>query len=172
MIGARSLLSARCLSYSCPICTGYGFTCTASSHFTLPRAWDTGWGALALDPHPNPYWCRYMVCGWSDYRILRLQDRAKNPAKFSDTYSFTADGLCIGCLGQWAETGRENSNMQESFCTTLYNRMEKYWTWIRAKMNPNPAVGSRGPSGGGRKGPLWWSQLCSASAACRIHWYP
>ena len=41
------------------------------------------------------------------------------PAKFSDTCSIRADGLCIGCLGQWAERGRENSNLQEIFCTTL-----------------------------------------------------
>ena len=41
------------------------------------------------------------------------------PAKFSDTCSIRADGQCIGCLGQWAERGRENSNMQEFFCTTL-----------------------------------------------------
>ena len=39
----------------------------------------------------------------------------KNPAKFSDTGSVRADGLFIGCLGQWAERGRENSNMQEFF---------------------------------------------------------
>ena len=44
----------------------------------------------------------------------------KNPAKFSDTCSVRADGLCIDCLGQWAERVRENSNMQEFFCTTLY----------------------------------------------------
>ena len=30
----------------------------------------------------------------------------KNPAKFSDTCSDRADGLCIGCLGSWAEGGR------------------------------------------------------------------
>merc|ERR1712117_597546 len=51
-----------------------------------------------------------------------LQGRAKkkNPAKFGDTCSVRADGLCIGCLGQWAERGRENSNMQEFFRTPLY----------------------------------------------------
>ena len=43
----------------------------------------------------------------------------KNPAKFGDSCSVRADGLCIGCLGQWAERGREDSNMQEFFCTTL-----------------------------------------------------
>ena len=32
----------------------------------------------------------------------------KNPAKFGDTCSVRANGLCIGCLGQWAERGREN----------------------------------------------------------------
>ena len=44
----------------------------------------------------------------------------KVPAKFGDTCSVRADGLCIGCLNQWAGRGRENSNMQEFFCTTLY----------------------------------------------------
>ena len=39
---------------------------------------------------------------------------------FGEQSSVRADGLCIGCLGQWAEGGRENSNMQEFFRTTLY----------------------------------------------------
>ena len=43
----------------------------------------------------------------------------KIPAKFGDTCSVRADGLCNGCLGQWAERGREYSNMQEFFRTTL-----------------------------------------------------
>ena len=43
----------------------------------------------------------------------------KNPAKFVDTCSVRADGLCIGCLGQWAEGGWENSNMQEIFLHDL-----------------------------------------------------
>ena len=43
----------------------------------------------------------------------------KIPAKFSDTCSVRADGLCIGCLGQWAERWQDNSNMQEFFRTTL-----------------------------------------------------
>ena len=32
----------------------------------------------------------------------------KVPAKFGDTCSVRAEGLCIGCLGQWAERGWEN----------------------------------------------------------------
>ena len=44
----------------------------------------------------------------------------KVPAKFGEESSVKADGLCIGCLGQWAEVRRENSNMQEFFCTSLY----------------------------------------------------
>ena len=44
----------------------------------------------------------------------------KIPAKIGQESSVKADGLCIGCLSQWAEVGRENSNMQEFFCTTLY----------------------------------------------------
>ena len=50
----------------------------------------------------------------------------KVPAKFGEESSVKADGLCIGCLSQWAEVGRENSNMQEFFCTTLYIRKEAY----------------------------------------------
>ena len=44
----------------------------------------------------------------------------KVPAKFGEESSVKSDGLCIGCQSQWAEVGRENSNMQEFFCTTLY----------------------------------------------------
>ena len=44
----------------------------------------------------------------------------KVPAKFGEESSVKADGLCIGCLSQWAEVGRENSNMPEFFCMTLY----------------------------------------------------
>ena len=43
----------------------------------------------------------------------------KIPAKFGDTCSVRADWLCIGCIGQWAEGGRDNSNTQEFFRTTL-----------------------------------------------------
>ena len=39
---------------------------------------------------------------------------------FDDMRSITADGLCIGWLGQWEDRGQENSNMQEFFCMTLY----------------------------------------------------
>ena len=53
--------------------------------------------------------------------LVSIQGQAKKHLpKFSDTCSVRADGLCTGCLGQWAERGRENSNMQEFFCTTLY----------------------------------------------------
>ena len=53
----------------------------------------------------------------------KIQGRAKkNPAKFGDTCSIRADELCIGCLGQWVERGRENLNMQELFGTTLYSK--------------------------------------------------
>ena len=44
----------------------------------------------------------------------------KNFAKFCHTCSVRADGLFIGCLGHWAERGREDSNMHEIFCSTLY----------------------------------------------------
>ena len=55
----------------------------------------------------------------------------KNLAKFSDTCSVRAEGLCIGCIGQWAERGRENSNMQEFFRMTLYVEYGK--TNVKAK---------------------------------------
>ena len=51
--------------------------------------------------------------------LMTTGSSKKNPAKFGDTCSVRADGLCIGCLGQWAERGRGNSNMQEFFRTTL-----------------------------------------------------
>ena len=67
-----------------------------------------------------------MIC---EYRMLIVQlsyqiavyrvELKINPAKFGDTCPVRADGLTIGCLGQWAERGRENSNMQEFFRTTL-----------------------------------------------------
>ena len=44
----------------------------------------------------------------------------KVPAKFGEESSVQADGLCIGCLGLWAEVRRENSNMQKFFRTILY----------------------------------------------------
>ena len=47
--------------------------------------------------------------------LLQTGLSKKIPAKFSDSCSVRADGLCIGCLGQWAERGREDSNMQEFF---------------------------------------------------------
>ena len=40
------------------------------------------------------------------------------PAYFSKESSVWADGLCIGCLGQWAAVRWENANMQEFICTT------------------------------------------------------
>ena len=55
-----------------------------------------------------------------DRRVQCTGLSKKIPAKFGDTCSVRADWLCIGCLGQWAERGRDNSNTQEFFCTTLY----------------------------------------------------
>ena len=55
----------------------------------------------------------------SEFR-LNLQGRAKKvPVKFCEESSVWADGLSIGCLGQWAAARRGNSNMQVFFCTTL-----------------------------------------------------
>ena len=44
----------------------------------------------------------------------------KNLAKFSDTCSVRADGLCIGSPRLVGGRKAGNSNMQEFFCTTLY----------------------------------------------------
>ena len=55
-----------------------------------------------------------------EIEIWHTESSEKVPAKFGEGSSVWADGLCIGCLGQWAEVRRENSNMQEFFCTTLY----------------------------------------------------
>ena len=44
----------------------------------------------------------------------------KNLAKFSDTCSVWADGLCIGSPSSVGGRKAVNSNMQEFFCTTLY----------------------------------------------------
>ena len=43
----------------------------------------------------------------------------KNLAKFSDTCSVGADGLCIGSPRIASERKAENSNMHEFFCTRL-----------------------------------------------------
>ena len=43
-----------------------------------------------------------------------------NLAKFSDTCSVRADGLCIGSPRLVGGRKVGNSNMQEFFCTTLY----------------------------------------------------
>ena len=51
---------------------------------------------------------------------LEYRVEQKNPAIIGDTCFVGADGLCIGCWGQWTERGRGNSNAQEFFCTTLY----------------------------------------------------
>ena len=56
------------------------------------------------------------ACQWRNRSAMGVQtdihstgSSKKNPAKFGDTSSVRADGQCIGCLGQLAERGRENS---------------------------------------------------------------
>ena len=51
-------------------------------------------------------------------RLYRVEQ--KNLAKFSDKCYVRADGLCIGSLRLVDGGKRENSNMQEIFCTILY----------------------------------------------------
>ena len=48
----------------------------------------------------------------------------RNLAMFSEQSSMWAVGLCNGCLGQWAEVRRENSNMLKLFCMTLYMEVQ------------------------------------------------
>ena len=71
----------------------------------------------------NRRFAKWTRCGEDrvfSYGFNQLTGSSKKiPAKFGDTCSVRADGLCIGCLGQWAERGREHSNMQEFFRTTL-----------------------------------------------------
>ena len=43
-----------------------------------------------------------------------------NQAKFSDTCSVRADGLCIGCFRLVGRRKTGNSSMLEFFCSTLY----------------------------------------------------
>ena len=61
-------------------------------------------------------------------RPISTGSSKKNPPKFSDTCSVRADGQFIGCLGHWAERGREDSNMIEFFCTTLYTMQIKLYS--------------------------------------------
>ena len=61
---------------------------------------------LQLGPDSSTCGCT----GWSK----------KVPAKFSDTCSVRADGLCIGCPQLVGRRKAGNSNMQELFCSTLY----------------------------------------------------
>ena len=60
------------------------------------------------------------------YRVMEK----KVPSQFSFASSVRADGLCIGCPSQWAEVRRENSNMQEFFCMTLYTAIDQFNTYL------------------------------------------
>ena len=55
----------------------------------------------------------------------------KVPAKFSDTCSARACGLCIGCPKFVGSMNAGNSNVQESFCSTLYvcDEETKHLSW-------------------------------------------
>ena len=55
------------------------------------------------------------------HHVNKVQGLAKkNLAKFSDTCSVRADGLCIGSPRLVGGRKAGNSNMQEFFCTMLY----------------------------------------------------
>ena len=59
----------------------------------------------------------HIICGLvAKYRV----EQKKTLAKFSDTCSVMADGLCIGSPRLVGGRKAGNSNMQEFFCTTLY----------------------------------------------------
>ena len=53
--------------------------------------------------------------------IYRVEQ--KNLAKFSDTCSVRADWLCIGSPRLVGGGKAGNSNVQEFFCTTLYQQI-------------------------------------------------
>ena len=53
-----------------------------------------------------------------DFLLYRVEQ--KNLAKFSDTCSVRADGLCIGSPRSVVGWKAGNSNMQDFFCTTLH----------------------------------------------------
>ena len=53
-----------------------------------------------------------------DFRLTWLSKKV--PAKFSDTCSVRADGLCIGCPKLVGSRKAGISNLQEFFCSTLY----------------------------------------------------
>ena len=71
---------------------------------------DVGRNAFGLSPSEVVtyfyHWLHVIV-------VMIYRVEKKIPAKFVDTCSIRADGLCIGCLGQCAERGRDNLNMQE-----------------------------------------------------------
>ena len=84
----------------------------------LPYYWEI-WPGLGVKIQKPFFMVSFQWKNRGYYKRV-LQGQKKSPAKFGDTCSVRADGLCIGCLGQWAERGREYSNMQEFFRTTLY----------------------------------------------------
>ena len=53
-------------------------------------------------------------------KSVRYRVEQKNLAKFSDTCSVRADGLCIGSPRLVGGRKAGNSNVQEFFCTSLY----------------------------------------------------
>ena len=55
----------------------------------------------------------------SVFGIANTGSSKKVPAKFSDTCSVRAGGLCIGCPKLVGSINAGNSNMQEFFCSTL-----------------------------------------------------
>ena len=64
--------------------------------------------------------------GASDQIRLKLEElyrvEQKNLAKFSDTGSVRADGLCIGSPRLVGGRKSGNSNRQDFYCTTLYTQ--------------------------------------------------
>ena len=86
--------------------------------------WRVNWILGAPLPHPQSpqrrTHFRYTSTYDSDSSIYCTGLCEKVPPKFGEESSVKAQRLCIGCLSQWAEVGRENSNMQEFFSTTLY----------------------------------------------------
>ena len=58
---------------------------------------------------------------------IRTGSSKKVPAKFSDTCSVRADGLCIGCPTLVGSRQAGNLNMREFFRSSLYKLVEEEW---------------------------------------------
>ena len=80
-----------------------------------------------------------------------VQGRAKNLAKFSDTCSVRADGLCIGSPRLMGGRKAGNSNMQEFFLHHAVHKMRGNQTETREKKCHPPVEGFSSVNWEGRR---------------------